>query len=431
MKRPSGPTAQSVDKSISRCWLWRRSFLRRPCPSIASRAVDPERYGRGIRQHGRLLPRCGKGPLPGELNQVVTTEHKRDYYELLGVERSASRDQIKQAYRRLALQYHPDRNPAPDAAANFREIAEAYAVLSDDAKRREYDTSGHAGVSERWSPDDLMRDFQFGDFFGGRFDDLSSTFGDFFGRRTRPGRAPTRGIDLRYDLDLTLEEAARGGEREVHITRSEKCKTCGGTGAKPGTAPTICSECQGSGQKQQVEARKDVRMVTLTTCGRCGGRGQWVEHPCETCQGNGYEFIPHTLKVTIPCGIDDGMVVRLAGQGEPNANGGPPGDLLIRTHLRPHLHVERHGDDLYTLVSITFPQAALGDKGDGHRLRGRHTSINRSSRNAEWNDLAHRRQRNAALRAKREGRSDGGGRGEDSHGFELGATQAFGEICSA
>jgi molecular chaperone DnaJ len=293
---------------------------------------------------------------------VATTVGKRDYYEVLGVERSATRDQIKQAYRQLALQYHPDRNKAPDATEKFREIAEAYAVLSDDAKRKEYDAYGHAGVSERWSAEDLVRDFQFGDFFGGRFDDLAGIFGDFLGRRTRPSRGPSRGVDLRYDLDLTLEEAAKGGERIIQFTRSEKCHTCGGSGAKPGTKPTACGECKGTGQKQEVKAGKGVRMVTFTTCVRCQGRGVQIESPCPTCRGNGYEFVPRSLKAQIPAGVDDGMIVRLAGQGEPNADGGPPGDLLIRTHLRPHPSLQRQGDNLYTAATIGFADAALGAK---------------------------------------------------------------------
>lgn len=295
---------------------------------------------------------------------------KRDYYEVLGVDRTATRDQIKHAYRQLALKHHPDKNRDPEAAAQFRELAEAYAVLSDDTKRKEYDTTGHAGVSQRWSPDDLMRDFQFGDFFGGRFGDLSGIFGDFFGRRSRPGAGAIRGVDLRYDLDLTLEEAARGGEREIHVTRSEKCTPCGGSGAKAGTKPLSCPDCKGTGQKQDVKTKKDMRLVTLTTCARCQGRGQIVESPCDLCQGNGYQFVPHTLKVRIPPGVDDGMMIRLSGQGETNANGGPPGDLLIRPHLRRHPTFERHGDNLYMVQAVTFPDAALGKKLRVHGLGG-------------------------------------------------------------
>jgi molecular chaperone DnaJ len=293
---------------------------------------------------------------------MPVAQAKRDYYEVLGVDRAATRDQIKHAYRELALKYHPDRNHAPDAAAKFREIAEAYAVLSDDTKRREYDSTGHEGVSERWTSEDLMRDFQFGDFFGGRFDDLSGIFGDLFGRRIRPAAGASRGVDLRYDLDLTLEEAARGGEREFQVTRSEKCSLCKGSGAAPGTKAKPCPDCAGSGQKQTVKSGKGMRMVTLTTCPRCRGRGQFVESPCSACSGSGYQFASHTLKVTLPAGVDDGILIRLAGQGEANANGGPPGDLLVRPHLRPHPVFERHGDDLYTIKRISFPEAALGTK---------------------------------------------------------------------
>lgn len=293
---------------------------------------------------------------------MTTMQQKRDYYEVLGVDRAASRDQIKQAYRRLALQYHPDRNAAPDAAARFREIAEAYAVLSDDAKRREYDATGHAGVSQRWSADDLMRDFQFGDFFGGRFGDLFGIFGDILGRRVRPTGGAGRGVDLRYDLELTLEEAAKGGDRVLQMTRSEKCPVCGGSGAKAGTVPKACRDCEGRGQKQQVRTSKDMKVVTFTTCDRCHGRGQWIDSPCQACGGSGYRFVPHTLKVQIPPGVDDDMVIRLAGQGEANANGGPSGDLLIRMHLRPHPSFQRRGDDLYTFASVGLPEAALGAK---------------------------------------------------------------------
>lgn len=291
---------------------------------------------------------------------MPTRESKRDYYEVLGVDRTAARDEIKHAYRKLALQFHPDKNKDPGAAVKFRELAEAYAVLSDDTKRKEYDATGHAGVSERWSSEDLMRDFQFGDFFGGRFGDLSGLFGDLFDRRMRPGTDARRGVDLRYDVELTLEEAARGGEREIRFTRSEKCTDCGGSGAKAGTKPLVCPDCHGSGQKQDVETKDNVRFVTVTPCLRCRSRGHIVESPCPLCRGNGYRFLPHTFRIKIPPGVDDGMVIRLSGQGEANADGGPPGDLLVRPHISRHPIFERHGDDLYTIQSVTFPDAALG-----------------------------------------------------------------------
>jgi molecular chaperone DnaJ len=293
---------------------------------------------------------------------MATTQQKRDYYDVLGVDRQATHDQIKQAYRQLALQYHPDRNAAQDATAKFREIAEAYAVLSDETKRKEYDTTGHVGVSERWSTEDLMRDFHFGDFFGGRAGDLFGLFGDMFGPRTQAGRAGHRGSDLRYDLELSLEEAAEGGERVIEMARSDTCGICQGSGAKPGTSPTICQDCGGSGQRQEIKSGKGVRMVTLTACPRCKGRGRWIESPCETCQGRGIRFLPHTLKVHIPVGVDDGMMIRLSGQGEAGPAGAPAGDLLIRTHVAPHPRLQRQGDDLYTAALISFSEAALGGK---------------------------------------------------------------------
>lgn len=305
----------------------------------------------------------------------MPVKSKRDYYEVLGVDRSATRDRIKQAYRQLALKYHPDRNKSAGAEDKFKEIAEAYAVLSDDAKRREYDTAGHAGVEQRWSHEDLFRDFQFGDFFGGRFDDLSGLFGDFFGRRSHPGSGMGRGLDLRYDLDLTLEEAAKGGKRQVHVTRTEKCTQCGGSGAKPGSKVTTCAQCGGSGQKRQVRSSRGMQMLTLTTCEGCKGRGQSVEQPCPRCAGSGYQFVPKTLNVQIPPGVDDGMIIRLEGQGEANANGGPPGHLLIRIHLRPHSVFERHGDDLYAVSRISFTDAALGGKVRVAALNGDHLQV--------------------------------------------------------
>lgn len=202
---------------------------------------------------------------------MATAQQKRDYYEVLGVDRCATQEQIKQAYRQLAMKYHPDRNPAPDATERFKEIAEAYAVLCDPHKRAEYDAGGHAGISEHWSTEDLFRDFAFGDFFGGRFADLGSIFGDLFGERARRGPSKPQGADLHCDLKLTLDEAARGGERTISITRSDRCKTCGGNGARPGTEPVACSDCQGTGQKQQIKTERGMKLVTISSCARCLG----------------------------------------------------------------------------------------------------------------------------------------------------------------
>lgn len=292
----------------------------------------------------------------------MASEQKRDYYEVLGLNRSASKEEIKQAYRQLAMKWHPDRNPAPDATDRFKEIAEAYAVLSDDTKRHAYDTTGHAGVGERWSTEDIFRDFDYGDFFGGRFEDFGSLFGNLFGGHGRRSAMRPRGSDLRYDLKLTLEQAAQGGEHIIHITKQDRCKTCGGNGAKPGTQPQICSECKGSGEKQQVRKDKGMNVVTISSCTRCHGTGRFIEQLCPTCKGVGIEFVPHTIKVQVPQGVDSGMLLRLAGQGEAGPAGTPAGDLLVRVYVAPHAYLKRDGDDLYTTITASFVDAALGGK---------------------------------------------------------------------
>ena len=293
---------------------------------------------------------------------VIGSQQKRDYYDVLGLERDATSEEIKQAYHQLALKWHPDRNTAPNATDRFKEVAEAYAVLSDRAKRAQYDATGHSGVSERWSTEDLFRDFEFGDFFGARMGDLGSVFGDFFSNRGARPSARFHGADLRYDLQLSLEQAARGGEQLIKLTRSDRCKTCNGSGAQPGTEPATCSECRGTGEKQQVRADKTVRVMTLTSCTRCKGRGIFIESPCIACKGAGMQFLPHTIKVHIPPGVEHGMLLRLAGQGEAGAQGAPPGDLLVRIYIQPHPTLKRDGDDLYAVTAISFPDAALGTK---------------------------------------------------------------------
>jgi molecular chaperone DnaJ len=292
----------------------------------------------------------------------MAAQQKRDYYEVLGLERSANQEQIKQAYRQLALKWHPDRNTAPDATDRFKEVAEAYAVLSDPTKREQYDTGGHAGVSERWSTEDLFRDFEFGDFFGGRFADLGGIFGNMFSTHQRRAPSTPQGADLRYDLELSLDEAAKGGERMIQIARADRCQSCNGSGAKAGTQPVECSECNGTGEKQQTRSEKSMRFITLTSCPRCKGRGVFSESPCIDCNGAGLRTRSHTINVQIPPGVDDGMLLRLAGQGEPGPGGADPGDLLVRIWLQPHATLRRDGDDIYTTATISFPDAALGVK---------------------------------------------------------------------
>jgi molecular chaperone DnaJ len=285
---------------------------------------------------------------------------KRDYYEVLGVERSATPEQIKQAYRQLALKWHPDRNPASDATDKFREIVEAYAVLSDSTKRSAYDLAGHAGISERWTTEDLFRDFDFGDFFKAGFRDTGGIFSDLFSRPAAHYPQKPRGTNLRYNLRLTLEEAARGGERVIEIMRTGRCRSCGGRGAKPGTEPVQCPECQGKGQKHAIKAEKEVKIVSITSCQRCRGRGIWIEAPCDTCDGSGFEILPHKVKVNIPPGIEDGMRLRLAGEGEPAPEAGTAGDLLIDVMIEPHPSLRRDGDHLYTIATTNLVDAALG-----------------------------------------------------------------------
>jgi molecular chaperone DnaJ len=306
---------------------------------------------------------------------MATDQHKGDYYEILGVDRSAAQEQIKQAYRQLALKWHPDRNPAPEATDRFMKVAEAYAVLSDPHKRAQYDAMGHPGVSERWSTEDIFRDFEFGDFFGGRFADLGSILGDFFGGRLRQSPIKPQGADLHYDLRLTLEEAANGGDRVISIARSERCKTCGGNGAMPGTQPVTCPECQGSGQKQQTRTEKGMKLVSIITCTRCLGRGIFIESPCITCRGSGYQSVPHQIKVNIPQGGDDGVMFRLAGQGEAAPREGVPGDLLVHIRIEPHPILKREGDDLYSGAAIDFASAALGTKIEVSCLKGERVKV--------------------------------------------------------
>jgi molecular chaperone DnaJ len=293
---------------------------------------------------------------------MAPAQHKRDYYEVLAIDRSATPEQIKQAYRQLALKWHPDRNPSAEATDRFREIAEAYAVLSDVTKRAAYDSAGHAGVSERWSTEDLFRDFDFGEVFGGRIGDVWNIFGNLFPGRTRSSAVKPQGPDLHCDLPLTLEEAAAGGDHLIRLSRSDRCRTCGGSGAKAGTQPAPCSECHGTGEKEHIKVEKTFRIITRATCTRCHGRGVFVESPCLSCNGTGVQFLPHAIKVQIPAGVNDGMVFRLAGQGGAGPAGAAPGDLFVRMRIQPHAFLRRSGADLYTAIPITFADAALGAK---------------------------------------------------------------------
>jgi molecular chaperone DnaJ len=290
---------------------------------------------------------------------------KRDYYEVLGLSKGASKEEIKKAYRRLSKKYHPDINKEPDAADKFKEIKEAYEVLSDDQKRAHYDQFGHT------DPNQGFGGFGGADFGGfGGFEDIFSSFFGGGGRRRDPN-APRQGADLQYTMTLSFEEAAFGKEVDIEIPREENCDTCHGTGAKPGTKAQNCSHCGGSGQISIEQNTPFGRIVNRRTCPSCQGRGKIITHKCSTCSGTGKVKKRRKIHVKIPAGIDDGQQLRVAGQGEPGVNGGPPGDLYVVFHVRSHEFFERDGDDVYCEVPITFAQAALGDEIEVPTLHGK------------------------------------------------------------
>lgn len=273
---------------------------------------------------------------------------KRDYYEILGVDRRASEAALKKAYRQLALKYHPDKNPGEKRVEeHFKEINEAYAILSDPEKRARYDRFGHAGVGT--IPSDI-RDFGFGDLFS---DLLEGFFGG--GGRDRATR-PRRGDDLRYDMEITLEEAARGVETKIQVPRLEGCESCHGAGAEPGTRKSVCSACQGVGQVRITQGF----LTVARTCPHCMGEGRIIGTPCKECRGAGRLQRERLLKIKIPPGVDDGAQLRLSGEGEGGWRGGPPGDLYVVIRVKAHELFSRHGDDILCELPITFPQAALG-----------------------------------------------------------------------
>lgn len=282
---------------------------------------------------------------------------KRDYYEVLGVGRQASEEEIKKAYRKLARQYHPDVNKEPDAEAKFKEVKEAYEVLGDSQKRAAYDQFGHAGTSGEGM----------GGFGGGGFGDMGG-FGDIFdmffgtgGGRRNPN-APKRGADLQYDLTISFKDAVFGLETDINIPRTEQCDVCSGSGAKPGTRPETCATCRGTGQQETVQETVFGRFVNRRVCSACGGKGQTIREKCSTCHGSGKVRKQRKIHIKIPAGVDEGAQLRVSGEGEAGTNGGPPGDLYVVLHVESHPFFEREGEDLYCEVPITFAQAALGDE---------------------------------------------------------------------
>jgi molecular chaperone DnaJ len=287
----------------------------------------------------------------------------RDYYEILGVPRNASDQEVKSAYRKLALQYHPDRNPGnKEAEEKFKEAAEAYSVLCDPDKRRRYDTFGHAGVGGAGFDPTIFSDF--GDILGDLFG-----FGDLFGRR-RAG--PRRGADLRYTLEISFEEAAFGTETNIQIPRVEACAACGGSGSAPGTTPASCSACSGSGQVTFTQGFFSVSR----TCGRCRGTGKIIANHCKECRGQGQVPSERKLQIKIPAGVDTGSQLRIGGEGEAGTAGGPPGDLYVVVRVQEHAFFKREGSNLYCEMPLSITQAALGTVLDVPTLDGGKTRVN-------------------------------------------------------
>ncbi|NGP43508.1 molecular chaperone DnaJ [Bacillaceae bacterium SIJ1] len=279
---------------------------------------------------------------------------KRDYYEVLGVEKGAGKDEIKKAYRKLARKYHPDVNKEEGADDKFKEVSEAYEVLSDEQKRAQYDQFGHADPNQQG----------FGGFGGqGDFGGFGDIFDMFFGGgRRRDPNAPQQGADLQYTLSLEFEEAIFGKEVDITIPKDEECQTCHGSGAKPGTSPDTCTHCEGTGQLNEAQNTPFGRVVNRRVCHYCEGTGKIIKEKCSTCHGAGRVKKDKVIHVRVPAGVDDGQQMRVSGQGEPGKNGGPPGDLFVVFHIVPHEFFKRDGDDIYCDVPLTFSQAALGDE---------------------------------------------------------------------
>ena len=302
-------------------------------------------------------------------------ENKRDYYEVLGVEKGASAEEIKKAYRKNAMKYHPDRNPGnKEAEDKFKELGEAYEVLSDDDKRARYDQFGFAGVDPNYGGGGAGFD-GFGGFGGGfgGFGDLGDIFGDFFGggsRRGNPNTAPRRGENVGVRLDLTFEEAAFGTEKEVNIQRIENCAKCNGSGSEDGAVET-CSQCRGTGQVRTTQNFMGMAMQSTTTCPQCSGRGKIIKNPCNTCRGKGKVRRTQKINIKVPAGVDMGQSVRVRGEGCVGSNGGPSGDVLAEVYIKRHPIFERDGMDVLCEVPISFTQAALGAKIEVPTLDGK------------------------------------------------------------
>ena len=298
------------------------------------------------------------------MNVAVT---RRDYYEVLGVSRTASVEEIKRSYRRLAMKYHPDRNHQnkSQAEAAFKECAEAYEVLSDEEKRRRYDQFGHAGVAGQHD----FSHMDVGDIFS-MFDDIfGGAFGGHMGGGARGGRRVQRGFDLETQVELTLQEVAAGADKTLEFEKQDICQNCKGSGAKPGVPPVVCVQCGGQGRVAQQGFGGMFRMVT--TCPNCRGRGTVIREHCPSCRGSGRQLSQRVVTVKIPAGVHEGQAVRIAGEGEPGENGAPPGDLHCYIAIKPHPIFTRHHNDIVCQVPVSFTQAALGGTIEVPTLRAR------------------------------------------------------------
>lgn len=286
-------------------------------------------------------------------------ENKRDYYEVLGLSKGASADEIKKAYRKMAMKYHPDRNPGnKEAEEKFKEVGEAYEVLSDEDKKARYDQFGFAGVDPNFGAGGPG-----GGGFGGfsDFGDLGDIFGEFFGGGRRAGtqNSARRGENVLSHLELTFEDAAFGCEREISVQRIESCAVCKGSGSADGAVET-CTRCKGTGQERVVQSFMGMQMQSTTTCSQCGGRGKIIKTPCNTCKGKGKVRRTQKVNVKVPAGVDDGQSIRVRGEGCVGTNGGPNGDVLVEISVKPHAMFKRQGQDVLCEIPISFTQAALG-----------------------------------------------------------------------
>ena len=335
-------------------------------------------------------------------------EQKRDYYEVLGVAKGASDDELKKAYRKLAKQYHPDLNPGDKTAeARFKEVNEAYEILSDKDKRARYDQFGHAGVDPNYGAGGPGGPF--GGGFGGfgDFGDLGDIFGSFFGGGFGGGggggtrrSGPQRGDTLRASLTITFEEAVFGCDKELSVNRSEACETCHGTGCEPGTTAEICPDCHGTGSVRVQQRMGGMAFTSSAPCQTCGGTGKIIHQPCKDCRGTGTVRRARKITVHVPAGIDDGQAISLRGQGGAGKDGGPSGDLIIAVSVRPHPYFKRDGNSIYLEQPVTFLQATLGAELEIPTIDG----------NVKWN-LPAGTQTDTTFRLRGKGVPDVNGRG--------------------